>query len=644
MSPEQARGEAVDGRTDIFSLGILLFEGITGHNPLNKGSIVSTLSTTISDEPIDLSPLVGKTPPAVINLVEQAVAKNRQERYPTCEVLVADLDRCLDSPASASIILPPPAGTSPTGPAIHPAGKIHLTPEIEAVLQAMFGNFGWVEVETEFGSGQGGCRVFRVRPVEAGGKVHLPSVIKVGPTGLILQEWQAYQTWVEDTLPEIARLEAAPALPPGSQWGGLRYALVGGGAFPAQSLREYARQAGVSDLTWVLKNRLFKIMGDHWWRVHQTARLQLQAEYDALLPVNLLIHPTDTLIEEAYLIEPGNLPPLTPGYETSEVFPNSESRLPLPRLAAGKQVHLRGFVITEVDIARKEVTLNLPPAPPGQPVSSYRLRLMAVPDINRYQVGHVVDSFYGVIEATRHELLIAQVRRALGEAVDPPAERLTLPGGLGPRREFLPNPLWVYPAILNSFLTLHTSTIHGDLNLDNVLVDPETRQPTLIDFAAARRGHVLHDLLRLEAAIVTKLIPAALAAAGLGPETVYPLYRQLHHASSYPHKVASLQPPHPGLEKPWAMLVAIREMARECLFNATDWIEYYYGLSLYLLGTLKFKNLDELSKQVAFWSAATVIDLPKVLDTDMLMLTTRQYILPKRKSSLRDFRRWLQGE
>jgi hypothetical protein len=57
------------------------------------------------------------------------------------------------------------------------------------------------------------------------------------------------------------------------------------------------------------------------------------------------------------------------------------------------------------------------------------------------------------------------------------------------------------------------------------------------------------------------------------------------------------------------MLVAIRQMASKCLFNPDDWTEYYQGLTLYLLGALKFKNLDAQAKQVAFWTAAMAVDL-----------------------------------
>lgn len=66
------------------------------------------------------------------------------------------------------------------------------------------------------------------------------------------------------------------------------------------------------------------------------------------------------------------------------------------------------------------------------------------------------------------------------------------------------------------------------------------------------------------------------------------------------------------------MLVALRRQARHCLFKPDDWAEYYQGLVLYLLGALKFANLDQMveapapmPKQVAFWGAVTVVEVMK---------------------------------
>ena len=579
MSPEQAREEVVDGRTDIFALGIICFEAINGRNPLDRSKKLLTLAEVISNQPIDTSPLVGKAPLEVIRLIERTIAKDRDERYPTCEVLLADLDRCLGTQTHDSTV-------RPDRPIIRKARNIHLTSEMEAVLRAMFSDFDSIAVKDEFGHGLSGGHAFRVNPVKREDQSQLSDVIKIAPIGLIQQEWEAYENHVKDTLPEISRIESDPISLPGIPWGGLRYALAGGGIFEFQSLYDYYHEASADDLLEVLEERLFKIMGSWWLHTQTRPNFQMQADYDALLPVNLLIKPINASSEVgAHLIEPGSLPP--------------------PPIIAGDHVQIKGFVITEVDEEKQQLTINLPPTAEGLPSGSYRLRLENVSDVNRYRVGHVFDSVYGEVTATRDDLLAQQASQALGRTIDPSMERLTSPSGLS-----LPNPLATYQDLLYKFLKVRISTIHRDLNLENILVD-QNKNVTLIDFATARRGHVLHDLLRLETEVVTKLIPEALAEANLPPETIHAFYEQLHYATFHPGQSADPKLPHADLKKPFKTLMAIRKMARQCLFNQGDWTEYYQGLTLYLLGALKFKNLDELPeaplpKQVAFWGAATI--------------------------------------
>lgn len=471
----------------------------------------------------------------------------------------------------------------PAGPLdIIKVGHIPLTLEEEAVLQTLYSRYGQIGIETEFGSGLSGSRVFRVRLEE-----YLPEAVKIAPMAVIEKERQAYQIWVENKLYNIARIQAAPDSPPVGGLSGLRYDLVGGGSVDVQSLSEYYRETSADNLSRVLK-RLFAEMSDKWWlNTRQVRRLfQMKTDYDALLPVNALIKPLDPPLDSlASTLTPDNL----------------------PALKAEEFLKLEGWVITEVDHSRGQVTLNLPPSSPGTPQKSHRLRLVDVPNIGDYQEGAHVGPIYGQVKATRRDLLVNQVHQALGEDFDLSAEKLKS-GSL-----ILPNPLPVVEDYLNQLRTVRISTIHGDLNLENILVDRDTGAVKLIDFATVREGHVLHDLLRLETEVVTKLIPTALSEANVPPKKsaswCHDLYQQLPQAS-FPLD----QLPHPGLKKPVAMLVAIREMARKCLFNPDDWTEYYQGLTLYLLGALKFKNLDEMPqapvpKQIAFWAAATVVDL-----------------------------------
>jgi hypothetical protein len=497
---------------------------------------------------------------------------------------------------------------------IRVAGNIHLTAEVETVLRKMFSAFRQIAVEAEFGRGFSGSRTFRVRLVEPGGRAYLPTAIKIAPAGLIQREWEAYQTWVEHTIPNIAQLKDAPVFPAGSQWGGLHYSLVGDGTFPVQSLRDYSQEATLEDLCWVLENRLFEIIGSNWWLDSHTNRaFQMQSDYDLVLPVNLLLKFSESVSAGTAVIEAGD-------------------RLPAFAGAAGDAVQLKGFVVVKADQKRQELTLNFPPIPEGHAPLSYRVRVTDVPNMAAYQTGQVIEVITGVVTATRHDQLVGQVKQALGEAVDTSAARVVLPTGLdvgisyaassGLKQNYrsaevkgafpasLPNPLLSYQNLLRDFLPVKNSTIHGDLNLENILVDPATREVSLIDFATVRQGHVLHDLLRLETEVLVTLIPPILAEDGWPAETIVPFYEHLNRVTWPSNEAAAPELSYPALNKPLAMLRVIRKMARKCLFNLDDWREYSRGLILYLLGALKFKPLDDLPtaplpKQVAFWGAAS---------------------------------------
>ena len=87
MSPEQARGEPLDERTDIFSLGVLIFEMVSGRSPFQTASVAETLANIIYKDPPSLSEMVPHAPPSLAAILSKALTKDKERRYPTMKAL-----------------------------------------------------------------------------------------------------------------------------------------------------------------------------------------------------------------------------------------------------------------------------------------------------------------------------------------------------------------------------------------------------------------------------------------------------------------------------------------------------------------------------------------------------------------------------
>jgi serine/threonine protein kinase len=87
MSPEQARGDRLGPRSDLFSLGILLYEMLTGTNPFRRPTPVDTLSAVLNRRP---EPVQG-VPTELVRLIEALLEKDVEARYPSAERLVGEL-------------------------------------------------------------------------------------------------------------------------------------------------------------------------------------------------------------------------------------------------------------------------------------------------------------------------------------------------------------------------------------------------------------------------------------------------------------------------------------------------------------------------------------------------------------------------
>jgi serine/threonine protein kinase len=91
MSPEQARSETLDGRSDLFSFGVMLYEMATGKKPFHGKNTVTTLSAVLRDKPKSPAELNPKVPAELVGIIGKAMQKNRRYRYQNAAAIKADL-------------------------------------------------------------------------------------------------------------------------------------------------------------------------------------------------------------------------------------------------------------------------------------------------------------------------------------------------------------------------------------------------------------------------------------------------------------------------------------------------------------------------------------------------------------------------
>lgn len=103
MSPEQIEGKELDGRSDIFSLGSVLYEMLTGQRAFPGKSQLSVASAILEKEPVSIASLKPLTPPALDHVIRRSLAKDVEERWQTARDLQLELKWIAEPDSHASV-------------------------------------------------------------------------------------------------------------------------------------------------------------------------------------------------------------------------------------------------------------------------------------------------------------------------------------------------------------------------------------------------------------------------------------------------------------------------------------------------------------------------------------------------------------
>jgi serine/threonine-protein kinase len=269
LSPEQAQGQPVDGRSDIYSLGCVLYEMVTGRPPFLGDSPVTVASKQVLEQPVPPSKLNPDVTPDLDAVILRTLAKNPANRYGSAAELREDLERVsrglpVDAPpvleASATRVIDRPAERTAVLPfeEVEPERRSPWVPvAVTLILIGLLGGVLWflaatllggddqqtpvlIEVPSLIGERQRAAEeLLREAGLEVGEITKVPPEDETQVPGTVIDQDPAAGSEVEEGTPVDLvvvgqpELVAVPDIPPGSTLEQARAALLEVGLVPA---------------------------------------------------------------------------------------------------------------------------------------------------------------------------------------------------------------------------------------------------------------------------------------------------------------------------------------------------------------------------------------------------------------------------
>ena len=203
MSPEQVRGEALDGRSDLFSLGVVLYEMLTSRRPFQGSSQIETLNAILKEEPPP-DPVLTALPPELERILRRCLAKRRENRYHSGADLAHDLRNSLTTTSSGA--------TRATVPAEARRSRLPVIAAAVAGLAIVLaGVFLFGRRNTGSPSASGSPRTLAVLPFRAISAEGMPEHFGLGVADSVIGRLAAIRELTVRPTSAIARYETAPA-------------------------------------------------------------------------------------------------------------------------------------------------------------------------------------------------------------------------------------------------------------------------------------------------------------------------------------------------------------------------------------------------------------------------------------------------